>query len=48
LLNATQRDFSIYLESKKQIDSKLELILSADDLGVQNQDEIQSWVLNLL
>jgi len=47
LLNATQRDFSLYANEKKQTESKLELILSADSEEL-NQDQIQSWVLSLL
>ena len=47
LLNATQRDFSVYKDEARQTESKLELILSAD-FDVKNQDQIQSWVLGLI
>ncbi len=47
LLNSTQRDFSVNKSEVKQTESKLELILSAD-FDVNNQDQIQSWVLGLL
>lgn len=47
LLNSTQRDFSVDKSEVKQTESKLELILSAD-FDVNNQDQIQSWVLGLL